>query len=250
VAILAPLIAPHDPYAQSLQDRFLGPSWSHPLGTDDFGRDVLSRLIYATRIAIVAPVVAVGLALLLGLPSGLFAGYRKGPIAAILARLAETLMSIPAIVAAIAIISVLGPGLARAMLAIGIVFAPGVFRVVRGAGLSVTEETYILSSQAIGSSTRRVVWVHCLPNVLAPLLVQISLLMGFALLAESSLSFLGLGVQLPEASWGSMLRSASQNQFNAPYAVIPPGVALTLTILALNTLGDVIRDAISDRGAG
>lgn len=248
VAILAPLLAPNDPYTQSLSERFQGVSWSHPLGTDDFGRDVLSRLIYATRIAVIAPLVAVGIALLLGLPAGLLAGYKKGRVGAVFARISETLLSIPPIVAAIAIVAVLGPGLVRMMLAVGIVYAPRVFRVVRSAVLSVSEETYILSSQAIGASTRRVVWVHCLPNVLAPLLVQTSLMMGFALIAESSLSFLGLGIQLPEASWGSMLRSASQNQFNAPYAVIAPGVALTLTILALNTVGDVIRDAVSDRG--
>lgn len=248
VAITAPLIAPHDPYHQSLQDRFAGVSWRHPFGTDDFGRDVLSRTIYAARLAVLAPGVAVGIALLVGLPTGLLAGYKQGPLAAVLARVFETILSIPPIVAAIAIVAVLGQGLLRTMLAVGIVFSPRVFRVVRSAAMAVAEETYILAAHAIGASTRRVVWVHCLPNVIAPLLVQVSLMMGFALLAESSLSFLGLGVQLPEASWGSMLRSASQHQFAAPDAVIVPGLALTLTILALNTLGDAIRDAIGDRG--
>ncbi|MDT0203927.1 ABC transporter permease [Nocardioides sp. AE5] len=247
VAVFAPLIAPYDPYDQSLRDQFQGPSSEHWLGTDDFGRDVLSRLIYATRIVVIAPVVAVGLAVLVGLPSGLFAGYLRGRVDAVLSRIADALLSIPAIVAAIAIVAVLGPGIGTTMIAIGLVFAPRLFRIVRGATLSVVEEGYIDAAQSIGASTNRVVWVHCLPNVLAPLLVQITLMMGFALLAEAGLSFLGLGVQLPQASWGSMLKAAADQQFRAPYAVIPSGVCLTLTILAFNTLGDVVRDVTGDR---
>lgn len=247
VAVFGPLIAPFDPNAQSLRDQYQPPSWEHWLGTDDFGRDVLSRLIYATRYAVIAPVVAVVVAVVLGLPTGLFAGYRPGRLAAVMSRVSETLMSIPPIVAAIAIIAVLGRGLVWTMLTIGIVYSPRLFRIVRGAALSVSEETFISSAESIGASTNRVVWMHCLPNVLAPLLVQVTLLMGFALLAESSLSYLGLGVQPPQASWGTMLKAATQQQFRAPFAVVPPGVALTLTILALNTLGDVLRDATADR---
>jgi len=247
VAILAPVLAPHDPYAQSLQDQFQGPSAAHWLGTDDFGRDVLSRLIYATRIVVIAPLVAVGVALVLGLPSGLYAGYRRNAFSTLLTRFADALLSIPPIVAAIAIVAMLGPGLVTTMFAIGIVFAPRLFRIVRGATLNVAEEGYIGSAESIGASTSRVLWVHCLPNVLAPLLVQITLMMGFALLAEAGLSFLGLGVQLPEASWGSMLKSAAEQQFRAPFAVLPPGLCLTVTILAFNTLGDVVRDVTADR---
>lgn len=248
VALFAPWLSPHDPYSQMLSARFQGISAHHWLGTDDYGRDVLSRLIYATRIAVLAPLVAVGVAVVLGLPSGLVAGIKQGKTGAVLSRLADTFLSIPAIIAAIAIVAVLGPGLLKTMLAIGVVYAPRLFRVVRSAALSVAEETYVTSSVSIGSSTSRLLWVHCLPNVMAPLLVQVTLMMGFALLAESSLSFLGLGVQLPDASWGSMLRSASQHQFDAPYAVVVPGIALTLTILAFNTLGDAIRDAIAAKG--
>jgi peptide/nickel transport system permease protein len=249
VAVFAPLLAPHDPYAQTLQDRFQGPSSAHWLGTDDLGRDVLSRLIYGTRISLVAPAVAVGVAIVLGLPAGLYAGYRRDVVAAVLVRVSDALLSIPPIVAAISIVAVLGPGLVTTMIAIGIVFAPRLFRIVRGATLSVAEEGYIDAAESIGSSTSRVVWVHCLPNVLAPVLVQVTLMMGFALLAESGLSFLGLGVQLPEASWGSMLKSAAENQFRAPFAVVPPGVCLSVTILMFNTLGDVVRDATADRKA-
>lgn len=246
-AVFAPVLAPYDPYAQSLSEQFQGPSAAHWLGTDDYGRDVLSRLIYATRIVVVAPVVAVGIAVLLGLPAGLLAGYLRGRFDAVLSRIADALLSIPAIVAAIAIVAVLGPGIGPTMIAIGLVFAPRLYRIVRGATLTVVEEGYIDAAESIGCSTRRILWVHCLPNVLAPLLVQVTLMMGFALLAEAGLSFLGLGVQLPEASWGSMLKAAADQQFRAPYAVVPPGVCLTLTILALNTLGDAVRDVTADR---
>ncbi|WP_170111137.1 ABC transporter permease [Antricoccus suffuscus] len=247
VAIFAPMVAPQDPYAQDLVSAMQGPSSKHWLGTDYLGRDVLSRLVYATRIAVNAPIVAVGLAVVLGLPSGLYAGYRRGRVADLMGRVADALLSIPPIVAAIAIVAAVGSGLTTTMLAIGLVFAPRLFRIVRGATLNVAEEGYVDAAESIGSSTARVVWVHCLPNVLAPLLVQISLMMGFALLAEASLSFLGLGVQLPQASWGSMLKTAAESQFQAPFAVLPTGLCLTVTILVLNTFGDVIRDVTADR---
>ncbi|RLV57249.1 ABC transporter permease [Aeromicrobium phragmitis] len=248
VAATAPWISPHDPLAQNLGNAFAGLSLDHPLGTDEFGRDVLSRLAHACQIAVVGPLIAVAVAVGLGVPAGLWSGYSRGWFARFLARGAEVLLSLPPIIAAIAVIAVLGPGLLKAMVAIGIVFAPRLFRVVRGATLAVANETYIASAHSIGASRSRILWGHCLPNVMAPLLVQVTLMLGFALLAESSLSFLGLGVQLPEASWGSMLRSASQHQFQAPYAVVAPGVALTLTILAFNTVGDGIRDALASRG--
>lgn len=248
VAAAAPWVSPADPLSQDLANAFAPVSLSHPLGTDEFGRDVLSRMLHAGRIAIGGPLVAVAVAVVLGVPAGLWSGYSRGWSARLLARAAEVLLSLPPIIAAIAVIAVLGPGLMKAMVAIGIVFAPRLFRIVRAATLSVAEQTYISSARSIGASRSRIIWVHCLPNVMPPLLVQVTLMLGFALLAESSLSFIGLGVQLPEASWGSMLRSASQHQFAAPYAVVGPGVALTLTILAFNTIGDGIRDALATRG--
>ncbi|GGP04232.1 hypothetical protein GCM10012278_19040 [Nonomuraea glycinis] len=188
-----------------------------------------------------------GVALLIGLPLGLWAGLRRGAVDAIAGRLADTILSLPALVAALAIIAVLGPGLVNAMLSIGIIFAPGLFRVVRGATLAVAEETFVDSAVAIGSSTRRTLWVHILPNIAAPLLVQVTILMGVALLVEASLSFIGLGVQPPDASWGSMLKAAYTNQFHSPFAVVPSGVAMVLTVLAFNTIGDSIRDAVGLR---
>lgn len=247
LAIFGPLAAPHNPDLQDLAHRFASPSWGHWFGTDDFGRDVASRIITASRITIVAPVISVGIAVLIGLPLGLLAAVRRGWVDATTSRLADTVLSLPALVGALAIVAVLGPGLVTTMIAVGIIFSPTMFRVVRGAAASVAEETFVRSATAIGSSQRRILSVHILPNIAAPLMVQVTILMGVALLVEASLSFLGLGVQPPNASWGSMLKAAYANQFKAPYAVVPPGLALLLTVLAFNTIGDAIRDAIGVR---
>jgi peptide/nickel transport system permease protein len=246
-AVAGPLIYPHDPDVQELGNRFASPSWNHLFGTDEFGRDVASRIIQASRIAITAPLISVGVASIIGLPFGLWAGLRRGVVDAVAGRLSDTLLSLPALVGALAIVSVLGPGLVNAMIAVGIIFSPGLFRVVRAATLSVAEETFVDSAVAIGSSTRRTLWVHILPNIAAPLMVQVTVLMGVALLAEASLSFIGLGVQPPAASWGSMLKGAYTNQFDSPFSVVPPGVAMVLTVLAFNTIGDAIRDAFGIR---
>jgi len=247
LAIFGPLISPHDPGAQELANRFAGPSGSHLFGTDDFGRDVASRMIEAARITILAPLISVGIAVLIGLPLGMLAAIRGGWVDAIVGRLADTVLALPALVGALAIVSVLGPGLVTTMIAVGIIFTPTMFRVVRGAAVSVAEETFVRSAVAIGSSRRRILAVHVLPNIAAPVLVQVTILMGVALLVEASLSFLGLGVQPPDASWGSMLKAAYASQFKAPYAVVPPGVAMVLTVLSFNTIGDAIRDAVGIR---
>lgn len=247
LAIIGPLVAPHDPDAQDLANRFADPSWTHLFGTDDFGRDVLSRIITASRITIVAPLISVGIAVAIGLPLGLLAAIRGGWVDAVTGRLADTVLALPALVGALAIVAVLGPGLVNTMIAVGIIFTPTMFRIVRGAALAVTEETFVQSATAIGSSQRRILAVHVLPNIAAPVMVQVTILMGVALLVEASLSFLGLGVQPPDASWGSMLKAAYASQFDAPYAVIPPGVAMVLTVLSFNTIGDAIRDAVGIR---
>lgn len=247
LAALGPLVTPHDPDAQNLALRFADPSWTHPFGTDDFGRDVLSRMIEASRITILAPLISVGIAVLIGLPVGMLAAIRGGWVDAIAGRLADTVLALPALVGALAIVAILGPGLVNTMIAVGIIFTPTMFRVVRGSAVAVAEETFVHSAAAIGSSRRRILVVHVLPNIAAPLMVQVTILMGVALLVEASLSFLGLGVQPPDASWGSMLEAAYANQFKAPFAVVPPGVAMVLTVLAFNTIGDAIRDAVGIR---
>lgn len=244
VTILADVLAPFDPDAQAVRDRLSGPSADHLLGTDDLGRDILSRLIVATRISLGAAVQAVGIGLVLGLPLGLIAGYRRGWVDAVLSRIVDGFMSIPPLLLAVAIVGVLGPNLTNAMIAVGLAYAPRIFRLMRATSMSVREETYIEATRAAGASTARIIIRHVLPNVLPALLVQVSLMMGFSILAEASLSFLGLGVQPPAASWGAMLGRAYRDIYQAPLLVVFPGVAIMLTVLAFNVLGDGLRDAL------
>ena len=245
-AILAPVLAPYDPNLQHLASRYLPPFSSSQfiLGTDDLGRDVLSRALYASRVSVTAPLISVGVALAAGVSFGLVAGFAGGRVDWLLSRLADAFNSIPALVLALAVIAVLGPGLVNAMLAIGLASAPRLFRVVRGASLAVREETYIEASIVVGCSRLRTVLVHVLPNVRSPLLVQTSLLMSLSLLAEAALSFLGLGIQPPAPSWGAMLRTAFEQQFLGPWLVVVPGLLIMLMVLSFNLLGDGIRDAI------
>jgi len=248
LAVAAPWLAPYDPNAQHLADKLAGPSGAHPLGTDEFGRDVLSRMIYACRVSMSAPFISVGVACVIGVPLGLWAAFRGGAVDAVTGRIADTLLSLPGFVCALAIVAVLGPSLVNAMVAVGLAYSPGLFRIVRGATLSVVEEEFVDSARSVGASTPRILGVHVLPNIAAPLTVQVSLLMGLSLILEAGMSFLGLGVRAPTASWGTMLRSAYENQWEAPMAVLPAGVAMVLTVLAFNTMGDAIRDALGARG--
>ena len=244
VAILAETIAPYNYAAQDLQNQLQPASPAHWLGTDHLGRDVLSRLMYATRLTLLAPLLSVGIALLVALPTGLFAGYARGWVDQVTSRVAEVFLALPGLVFALVIVAILGRGLFNAMLALGIAFAPGLFRIVRAATLGVVGETYIESARSIGSSTVRTVFVHVVPNIMAPLVVQVTILMGIAIIAESALSFIGVGAQPPAASLGSMLRDAYDFQFRAPFAVLPPGIVLMITVLCFNTLGDRFRDAL------
>lgn len=245
VAVGAPWIAPYDPNAQDLANAF-APMFAegHFLGTDHLGRDTLSRLIWATQISLMAPLIAVSVASVIGIPFGLLAGYLGGRFDWIVGRIADAFIALPALILALAIIAIFGPGLVNAMLAVGIAMAPALFRVVRGATLAVREATFIDASRIVGGSTPRIIFTHVLPNVRSPLLVMLSIMLSLCLLAEAGLSFLGLGVQPPTASWGSMLRGAFDNRFQGPMMIIPPGIAITMTILAFNMLGDGIRDAV------
>jgi ABC-type dipeptide/oligopeptide/nickel transport system permease subunit len=243
-AIFAPVLAPHDPDAQSLSDRLQGFSREHLLGTDDLGRDVASRMLFAARVSLIAAVQATVVGVILGVPVGLVAGYVRGWFDNVTSRVADAVMSIPALLLALAIVGVLEPNLTSAMIAIGIVYAPRLFRVTRAAALAVREETYVEAAHSVGSSPIRIVLGHVLPNVLSPLIVQISLSMGFAILFEASISFLGLGVQPPDASWGSMLGRSTRFFEQSPHLVIVPGVAIILTVLAFNVIGDGIRDSL------
>lgn len=244
VAVAAPVLAPADPDAQSLADRLGPPSWDHLLGTDDLGRDVLSRMLFASRVSLVAAVQATFVGVVLGVPIGLVAGYTRGWFDSLASRVADAIMSIPALLLALAIVAVLEPNLTSAMIAIGIVYAPRLFRVTRAASISVREETFVEAARSVGARPVRIITGHVLPNVLSPLVVQISLSMGFAILFEASISFLGLGVQPPDASWGSMLGRSTRFFEESPVLVIAPGIAILLTVLSFNVIGDGIRDSL------
>ena len=244
LALTAPLIAPYPITAQDVDNTLAGPSAQHLLGTDDLGRDVFSRMVHGAAATLYASALAVGIAVLLGLPVGLLAGYLGGWVDDGISRFIDALLSFPSIVLAIAVTGALGIGLTNGMIAVGIVFSPQLARLVRARALVVRQELYVDASRCFGASTARILWRHVLPNTVQPVIVQITLLLAAALLAEASLSFLGLGIQPPNPSWGSMLARAYQNLELAPAQMFPPGLAILLTALAFNTLGESMRVAL------
>lgn len=247
VATLAPVLAPQDPYAQDLARVFAPASLANPLGTDELGRDVLSRLLIGSRISLIAAVQGTLVTLAIGVPLGLVAGYVRGRTDQIIMIVTDALMSLPALVLAMAIIAVWGPSLNNAMLAIGIITAPRALRLVRGSVLQIREETYIEAARSIGVRDITIIFRHVLPNAIAPLIVFTSILAGTVMLMEAGLSFIGLGVQPPDASWGAMLGTSFRYISRAPEIAVYPGLAIAVTVLALNVLGDGIRDSIGKR---
>jgi peptide/nickel transport system permease protein len=244
LALTADWVAPYRPSAQDLGNTLSPPSSAHWLGTDDLGRDTLSRLIHGASLTLSASFLAVAVAVLLGVPVGLAAGYLGGRFDEMVGRLIDTLLSFPAIVLAIAVTGALGIGLTNSMIAVGIVFSPQLARIVRARALVVRSELYVDAARCFGAPTASILWRHVLPNTLQPVIVQVTLLLAGALLAEASLSFLGLGVQPPHVSWGSMLARAYQNMELAPQQMYAPGLAILLTALAFNTLGESLRVAL------
>ena len=247
VAIVGPILAPNGPTEQFPEFRLQGPSSEFWFGNDEFGRDIFSRLLYGARISFQVGVIAVGISALIGILIGLIAGYFGGWIDNIASLLMDVLYSFPTILLAIAIMAMLGNSLANVMIAIGIVNAPTFMRVIRGAVLSVRRTTYVEAAISVGGSTSRVMWKHVLPNVTAPLIVHASLNFAYAVLAEASLAFLGLGNRPPSPSWGSMVSSSYGFLQLAPWAAIFPGVAIAFTVLGFNLLGDGLRDALDPR---
>lgn len=243
LAALAPLLARHDPDATNLRFALQGPSVEHWLGTDELGRDTFTRLLFAARVSLLAAVQAVGVGLLLGLVPGVVAGYAGGWVDAVIMRITDVFLAFPPIILAIAIVGVLGPNLRNAMFAIGLVFAPRFLRLMRSSVMQVREETYVEASRSIGTSTFGILRRRVLPNSLSPLIVQLSVAAGTAMIAEATLSFLGLGVQPPQASWGSMIGRAVRHIDRAPWLIVFPGLAIALTVLALNLVGDGLRDS-------
>ena len=244
LAITAPWIAPHAPTAQDPMAVLSPMSARHLLGTDDLGRDVFSRLIHGAPLTLAASFLAVVVATVVGLPLGLLAGFLGGWFDEAISRVIDTLLSFPAIVLAIGVTGALGVGLTNSMIAVGLVFAPTLARLVRGQTLIVRHELYVDAARCFGASGTRLILRHILPNTVQPVIVQITLLLAAALLAEASLSFLGLGVQPPQPSWGAMLARAYQYMEIAPEQMYAPGIAILLTALAFNTLGEALRVAL------
>ncbi len=244
VAVFARWFEPFDPNVQDLNLSLQGPGWSHLLGTDFYGRDTLSRLIAATPVTLTAAAQGLGIAAVLGLPIGLIAGYLGGLVDAVTSRIADGFLAMPPLLLAIAIVGVLGRGLSNAMIAVGITLAPRFFRVARAAAKSVQAEAYMEAAEADGCSSWRLLWRHVLPNSSGPLLVQASFTVGLVISAEASLSFLGLGVQIPQSSWGSMLHDAFAQIRQTNFGLYPPAVLIVLTIAAFFFVGDGLRDAL------
>lgn len=247
-AVLAPLLAPQDPNAQVLTDRLVGPgSDGHLLGTDQFGRDLLSRLIFGARVSLQAGVVAVAIGASVGLVLGLSAGYLGGWVDMVIGRLFDIILSFPTILLALAIVAVLGPSLVNTIIAIGVTTVPNYGRVLRSAVIAVRTREFIQASEAFGASSSYVLVRHALPNVLPPLIVVTSLGIAAAILVEATLSFLGLGVPPPTATWGSVINDGKQYLDLAPWISTLAGVAIVMAVLGFSLLGDGLRDVLDPR---
>ena len=247
LAILAPLIAPFDPAQQAYAYIRKPPSLRNWLGTDESGRDLLSRVIFGARASLLAGVVSVAIAVGIGVPIGMLAGYRGGWTDALISRITDAMLAIPFLILAIALAAFLGPSLTNAMIAIGVTATPIFVRLTRGQVLVVKTEDYVEAARAVGNNPFRIAFRHILPNIAPALLVQASLTIAAAIIAEASLSFLGLGQQPPAPSWGSMLNTAQRFLNNAPWMAIWPGLAIFLAVLSFNLLGDGLRDALDPK---
>jgi len=246
-AIFAPWVAPHSPIKTNFENLLKPPTSGHILGTDDLGRDIASRVIYGTRTSLLAGLISVGIAVAIGLPLGLLSGFYRGRLDDVLMRLTDAMLSFPFLVLALALAAVLGAGLDRAMIAIGIVFTPGFIRLSRAQVLSEREQNYVEAARASGAGDGRIIWRHILPNIVSPVLVQASLSTAAAITAEAALSFLGLGTQPPTPSWGSMLNIAQAYLSTAPWMAWWPGIAIFITVLSINLTGDGLREALDPR---
>ncbi|MFC2079297.1 nickel transporter permease [Candidatus Bipolaricaulota bacterium] len=247
IALFAPVLAPYDPLKQNIRMRLSPPSTTHFFGTDALGRDVLSRIIYGSRISLLTGIFVVGTAALVGTTLGGLAGYFRGWFDQVVMRIVDVFLAFPGMILALAIAGVLGPGLFNVMIALAITSWPSYCRVVRSVVLSIREKEYVEGARAIGVSDWRIVWRHVLPNCLPPVFVLASMGMGVVILAAAGLSFLGLGAQPPNPEWGSMLNAAKSNIMRAPYLSIFPGLAILVSVLGFNFLGDGLRDVFDPK---
>ncbi len=242
-AVLAPWLAPYDPSLQQLPDRLMGPSWSHPFGTDELGRDILSRVLIGTRVSMQVGVTVVVFSALIGVLIGGLAGFRGGRIDTFITVVViDSFMAFPGLLLAIALVAFLGPGIDRIIFALVVMGWVGFARMARGQVLKVKTLDFVEAARALGASGPRILLLHVLPNIIQPLLVQVSVGMAVAILAEASLSYLGLGIAPPTPSWGAMLNEARNHLFDAPHMVVFPSLVLMATVLSFNLLGDGIRD--------
>jgi peptide/nickel transport system permease protein len=247
MAVFAPYISPQDPIATSWGAIRKAPSAAHWFGTDEIGRDVLSRVIWGTQASLMAGVISVSISLLIGVPIGLLAGFVGGAVDAMISRITDAFLACPFLILAIALAAFLGPSLTNAMVAIGISAAPIFVRLTRGQVIQIKVEDYVEAARSVGNPPWRIALVHILPNILPPLLVQATLAIAAAVIAEASLSFLGLGQQPPAPSWGSMLNTAKNYIEQAPWMAIWPGISIFLLVLSFNLFGDGLRDALDPR---
>jgi peptide/nickel transport system permease protein len=247
MALFAPWIAPYDPTATSWSLVRKAPSWAHWFGTDEVGRDVLARIIWGARASLSAGLVSVGIAVGAGVPLGLLSGYAGGWIDTVLSRIVDAMLAIPFLILAITLSAFLGPSLSNAMIAIGVTATPVFIRLTRGQTMAAKVEDYVEAARAVGNPHWRIALRHVLPNIVPPLLVQASLAIAGAIIAEAALSFLGLGQQPPAPSWGSMLNTAQRFIAQAPWMAVWPGVAIFCAVLSFNLLGDGLRDALDPR---
>ncbi|RHW37679.1 ABC transporter permease [Lysinibacillus yapensis] len=247
ISVLAPIIAPYDPVLQNRQSILIGPNGTHILGTDELGRDVFSRIVYGSRISLLVGFSAVVFSMIFGIFFGVVSGYFGGVIDMIVQRIMDAIMSIPSLILALFIAALLGPAIQNVIIALVIVETPRFARIVRGEMLRIRETNYVEASRSIGSSVFRIIWKHAIPNMGAPIIVLASLAFGQSIIAEASLSFLGIGTPPPNPSWGLMLSDASRFMETAPWLVLFPGLALALCVLAFNLLGDALRDFLDPK---
>lgn len=251
IAVIAPLLIPDDwATRMDMRARLSPPTWAHPLGTDQLGRDLMFRVLLGAQTSVFIAASAVLMSIVIGLPLGLISGYVGRMTDNVLMRLVDTLLSFPALLLALTISAVLGPNLQNTIIAIGIAFTPYLARIIRGEALRVAQMPYVEAARTAGNSDLRLIVRHILPNIMPAVIVQSTISLAFAILAEAGLSFLGLGTQPPDASWGLMIQASRDYLDRAPWTALVPGAAVALTVLGLNMFGDALRDALDPRSKG